>query len=378
MYLENELNGILVVSIEQAVAAPYCSLLLRNSGARVIKVERKEGDFARNYDKGLNGKSAIFSWLNRGKESIVLDFDREEDKKLLSNIINKADILLSNLSNESLEKRNITRDHFRKNNPGLIHCKISGFNSKSKFSNKKAYDFLIQAETGLCSVSGIKNKSGKVGISISDLSTGLTAFSAILRALILRNKKKQGLDIEISMFDVMADWMNMPLLIYRNNKKLPKSDGLSHSFISPYGAYKTKDKKYILISIQNEREWKNFCEKVLGSPEMTKHKLFNSNVERFKNRKSLNNIINSKFSKYKKNKLLKKLDKAKIANANLNNVKDLSEHALIKNKKVIFDNDEALIAALPLENENFKNIHVPNLNQNFKPIYNEFNERDTK
>ena len=378
MYLENELNGILVVSIEQAVAAPYCSLLLKNSGARVIKVERIEGDFARNYDKGLNGKSAIFSWLNRGKESIALDFDKEEDKKLLSNIIKKADVLISNLSNQSLEKRNITGNYFRKYNPSLIHCKISGFNSKSKFNTKKAYDFLIQAETGLCSVSGIKNKSGKVGISISDLSTGLTAFSAILRALILRNKKKQGLDIEISMFDVLADWMNMPLLIYRHTKRLPKSNGLSHSFISPYGAFKTKDKKYILISIQNEREWKSFCEKVLKKPEMTKHKLFNSNVERFKNKKDLNNIINKKFSKYKKSKLLKKLDKAKIANSNLNNVKDLSEHMLIKNKKVLFDNNEALIAALPLESEKFKNIYVPNLNQDFKSIHNEFNERDTK
>ena len=377
MYLENELNDILVVSIEQAVAAPYCSMLLKNSGARVIKIERNEGDFARNYDTGLNGKSAIFAWLNRGKESIILDFNKDNEKKLLQKILKKADILISNLSNNSLEKRQLTGKNFRKSNPGLIHCKISGFNSSSNFSQKKAYDFLIQAESGLCSVSGIKKKPGKVGISISDLSTGLTAYSAILRALILRNKTHKGIDIEISMFDVMSEWMNMPLLLYRHSQKLPKSLGLSHSFIAPYGAYKTKDKKQIILSIQNEKEWKSFCEKILMKPLMVSNKLFNSNVNRFKNKKKLDKIINEKFSSLTKKELTAKLDIAKIANSNLNNIKDLSEHNLLRNKKIFFNDEETKIVSLPLENKNCKNFLVPDLNQDFKIIKNEFENEET-
>ena len=208
MGLHKELDGILVVSLEQAVAAPYCGLLLADAGARVIKVERPEGDFARGYDNGAGGQSTIFAWLNRGKESICLDLNIEEDAALLIKMLARADVMVSNLAPGALERRGFSGDLLRKINPGLITCAVTGYGSKGDAVRKKAYDTLVQAESGICSVTGTPEHPSRVGVSLTDLSTGLTAFSAILRALHQRHRTGVGIDLELSMFDVMADWMN--------------------------------------------------------------------------------------------------------------------------------------------------------------------------
>ncbi len=372
MKLENELAGFTVISLEQAVAAPYCGMLLAEAGARVIKVERPEGDFARGYDSGADGQSAIFAWLNRGKESICININEKSDKDLLIRMIKKADIFLSNLAPGALNKKGLSSNFIRQTNKKIINCSISGYGSNEVYSRKKAYDFLIQGESGLCSVTGTERHPSRVGISITDISTGLTAFSAILRALIRSTRNGDGVDIEISMFDVIADWMNMPLMAHRYGGGAPKRSALSHSFVAPYGAFETFDKKKILISIQNEREWESFCNNVLNAKELVHHKRFFNNVVRYKNSGFLNKTINDVFRKETKNALINKLEKANIAYASLNSVKDFSDHMLLKNKEIYFGETLISIADLPVADETKENRIVPLLDQHGVILRNEF------
>ena len=296
MELNNELSGITIVSLEQAVAAPYCGLLLADAGARVIKVERPEGDFARDYDNGADGKSSIFAWLNRGKQSICLDLKTENDLNILKSIISQSDVLLSNLAPQSLNKLGLSNDVLNKLNPHLINCKITGYGETKEAINKKAYDFLVQAESGLCSVTGTDEYPSKTGISISDLSTGLTAYSAILRALIKKYKTGEGTNISISMFDVMADWMNMPLLAHRYMGGAPKRLGLTHSFIALMVLSSVKIIKfyYLYKAIENLK----FFVKSSFDAKLGYNKNFKDNPSRFKNKEKLNKIINDYFSKF--------------------------------------------------------------------------------
>ena len=268
MGLNKELDGFMVVSLEQAVAAPYCGTLLADAGARVIKVERPEGDFARGYDAGANGQSAIFAWLNRGKESIALNLKTPEDTALLCRILKNADVFLSNLAPGAIDRLGLTGSKLRRDNPGLISCTITGYGDTGDAAQKKAYDFLVQAEAGICAVTGTPDAPARVGVSLSDLATGLTAFSAILRALLQRGKTGHGVDLKISMFDVMADWMNMPLLAHRYMGGAPDRMGLKHSFIAPYGAFRCANGALILISVQNNREFTALCEQVLQQPQL--------------------------------------------------------------------------------------------------------------
>ena len=266
--LDRELEGHLVVSLEQAVAAPYCGLLLADAGARVIKAERPEGDFARNYDHGADGESVWFAWLNRGKESIAIDLNDPADASLLRRLVLNADIFLHNLAPGALERRGFGGEALRQQNPRLITCQISGYGDHGPAQKLKAYDTLVQAESGICSVTGTEEQPSRAGISVCDIATGLTAFSAILRALIQRGKTGTGIDLSISMFDVMADWMNMPLLVQRYLGKTPARTGLTHPVIAPYGPYATAGDSQIMIAMQNDREWRNFCETVLGRAEL--------------------------------------------------------------------------------------------------------------
>ncbi len=250
MGLNKELEGFMVVSLEQAVAARYCGTLLADAGARVIKIGRPEGDFARGYDAGANGQSAIFAWLNRGKESIALNLKTPEDTALLCRILKNADVFLSNLAPGAIDRLGLTGSKLRRDNPGLISCTITGYGDTGDAAQKKAYDFPVQAEAGICAVTGTPDAPARVGVSLSDLATGLTAFSAILRALLQRGKTGHGVDLKISMFDVMADWMNMPLLAHRYMGGAPDRMGLKHSFIAPYGAFRCANGALILISVQ--------------------------------------------------------------------------------------------------------------------------------
>ena len=361
MGLNNELNGITVVSLEQAVAAPYCGLMLADAGARVIKVERPEGDFARGYDTGANGQSTIFAWLNRGKESICLDLKAEDDLALMRNMLAAADVFVSNLAPGSVSRMGLTGEVLRQVNPRLITCMISGYGDDGVAAKKKAYDFLIQAESGLCSVTGTPDSPARVGVSLTDLSTGLTAFSAILRALIQRGQTGVGIDLKVSMFDVLADWMNMPLMAHRYMGGAPVRSGLKHSFIAPYGAFSCGDGGQVLLSVQSNREFVVLCRDVLEQPNLSDDPRFTQNPDRYLNRVALDAIVTACFAQYETTEVLAKLDAAHIANAQINSVADLSEHPFLRNTKAMTAGAEIEMAALPVQTDGNSVIDVPGL-----------------
>ena len=372
MGLHNELNGITVVSLEQAVAAPYCGLMLADAGARVIKVERPEGDFARGYDAGANGQSAIFAWLNRGKESICLNLKAADDLALMRSILVKADVFVSNLAPGSVTRMGLTGNELRKENSGLITCEISGYGDSGAASKKKAYDFLIQAESGLCSVTGTVESPARVGVSLTDLSTGLTAFSAILRALIQRGKTGVGIDLKISMFDVLADWMNMPLMAHRYMGGAPVRSGLKHSFIAPYGAFGCGDGGQVLLSVQSNREFVVLCRDVLEQPHLSDDPRFAQNTDRYMNRVALDTIVSTCFLQYNTLEVLAKLDVAHIANAQLNSVADLSQHPFLRNTTAMIGCTEIEMAALPVQTDGGLGIDVPGLGEQSAALRLEF------
>ena len=346
--LQDELIGITAICIEQAVAAPYCGMLLADAGARVIKVERPEGDFARGYDKGAAGQSTIFMWLNRGKESICLDLKNAEDMALLTQMLSTADIFVSNLAPGAVERLGLAGERLRQHNPKLITCQINGYGNEGTAAQKKAYDFLVQGESGVVAVTGTDEQPARVGVSLTDLSTGLTAFSAILRALHMRYRTQKGIDLEISMFDVMADWMNMALCGFRYFGGAPKRTGLTHSFVAPYGGYVCGDGRQILLSIQNDREWVDFCSEILEQPALGTDPRFIHNTDRYAHREELADIINQCFSAYEAQQIIEKLDACRIACARLNEVSDLSVHPYLKERDVTMGEQMIAIADLPV------------------------------
>ena len=277
------LEGLLVVALEQAVAAPMCTCRLVDAGARVIKIERPEGDFARGYDSVVHGESAYFVWLNRGKESVVLDLAKVADKALFAAMIAKADVLVQNLKPGAIEKLGFPIPHLRREHPRLIVCSVSGYGEDGPYAARKAYDMLIQAESGLASVTGGPEAPSRVGVSVCDIAAGMNAYEAILEALIARGSSGVGTEISISMFDAMADWMTVPLLQFEGGMP-PKRMGLAHTSISPYGAFRTKDGVDILISIQNDREWRVLAERVMGDAKLAVDPNFATNLERVKRR----------------------------------------------------------------------------------------------
>lgn len=369
------LDGILVVSLEQAVAAPYCSLRLAEAGARVIKIERKEGDFARYYDKDVKGNSAYFVWLNRGKESLVIDIKNIDDMKLLKKIISNADIYIQNLAPGAAERAGLGSKEMRVLNKKLITCDISGYGQNGPYRDMKAYDLLVQAETGLCSVTGTEEEEGRVGVSVCDIACGMNAHASILQALYNREKTGKGKGIEVSLFDGMADWMNVPYLQTVYGKRSVKRVGLSHPSIAPYGAFKSKCGKRILISIQNEREWVQLCSSVLMLEHLVKDKRFNKPTDRVKNRKELDQIISIEFLKFDKDILLKRLRDQKIACGVLNSIQDLEKHPQLRKVKCLIGNDEIELIASPsiiIGEENYIG-EVPDIGSNSEDIRIEFN-----
>ena len=372
MGLHQELSGLLVVSMEQAVAAPYCGLMLADAGARVIKIERKEGDFARGYDRGANGNSVFFSWLNRGKESIAIDLNSDDDEALLRSMLEKADVFLHNLAPGALARRGFGGDALREHNSGLITCEINGYGSSGPGARKKAYDFLVQAESGICAINGTREQPARVGISICDIASGQTAFSSILRALIQRGRTGTGIDISIAMFDVMADFMNFPLLAHRYLGGAPERMCLTHALIAPYGAYRVKGDGQILIAIQSDREWCIFCDAVLGQPELGQDPRFVNNTERVRHRDVMDKIINVVFGRYDIDEITQLLDDAQIACGRLSSVEDLADHALIRNQVADFDGVEVSMADLPVVTDGVRPTVVPVLDQHGSSIRKEF------
>ncbi|GHC78200.1 CaiB/BaiF CoA transferase family protein [Limoniibacter endophyticus] len=369
--LGQELEGITVVSLEQAVAAPYCGLLLADAGARVIKVEREGGDFSRTYDHAANGESAYFIWLNGGKESIVLDIDKPEDAALLRQMLEKADVLLQNLAPGSLEKRGLSGEVLRRTNPALITLEITGYGRTGPYANMKAYDLLVQAESGLCSITGGPEEPSRVGISICDIATGLTAFSAILRALLLRGRTGTGVDISISMFDVLADWMNVPLAFQRYLHRAPSRLGVAHATLAPYGVYRAADGD-VLIAVQSNREWVLLCERILDMPELASDPRFLTNMNRVENRDAMNIILNAVFETHTREELMARLRKGRIACASLNSVADLLHHPHLQTSAAAFADSTIELARLPVSGRMRELRKVPTLDQDGPAIRREF------
>jgi formyl-CoA transferase len=375
MSLGGELEGITVVSIEQAVAAPYCGLLLADAGARVIKIEREGGDFARSYDRVANGGSAYFVWLNRGKESIVLDLSIADDLALLQRMLSRADVLLQNLAPGSLERRGLSGVSLRTTNPRLITCEITGYGREGPYATMKAYDLLVQAESGLCSVTGSAESPARVGISICDIATGLTAFSAILRALLLRARTGIGSDLSIAMFDVMADWMNVPLLYQRYAAAAPQRMGVRHPTLAPYGVYRAADGE-LLIAIQSNREFRLFCSDVLGQTHLGTAPPFLNNEDRVRNRAQLDAHIDRCFARYRRDDLLALLHRKQIACSSLNSVAGLDQHPQLRNQEALFADGEALLADLPVRIAGKRPAHVPSLDEHGPSLRAEFMPKD--
>jgi crotonobetainyl-CoA:carnitine CoA-transferase CaiB-like acyl-CoA transferase len=327
------LEGLTVIAVEQAVAAPYCSSRLADAGAHVIKIERPEGDFARGYDAAAKGQSSYFVWLNRGKESAVVDLSTKEGRAELEKLIASADVLLQNLKPGSMDKLGFARERLRKDYPKLIICTISGYGDDGPYAHRKAYDLLIQAESGLASITGGPESASRVGMSIVDVATGATAHAAILEALIGRGRTGHGADIRISMFDVMADWLTVPLLNAEAGNP-PKRLGLAHPSIAPYGVFTSKDGKDILISIQSEREWKKLCSDVLRQPDLPNDPRLCNGVERVKNRAYTDKIVADIFGSLTRDDLLEHLAAADIAFAEVNAMEDLSHHPHLRRIEV--------------------------------------------
>ncbi|MDA9421009.1 CaiB/BaiF CoA transferase family protein [Bradyrhizobium sp. CCBAU 53380] len=324
--MRKALEGITVIAVEQAVAAPYATSRLADAGARVIKIERPEGDFARNYDKLVNGQSAYFVWLNRGKESICLDLTIDEDRAVLDAMIAEADVFIQNLKPGSITKLGFGSAALRKRFPRLITCDISGFGDGGALSNLKAYDLIVQAETGLCAITGTSHGPARVGVSVCDIAAGMTALSAILQALFLRHSTGRGTSVQISLFDAVADWMNVPLLQFEYSAYNTARAGINHPSLAPYGAYRCADGKDVIFSVQNDREWINFCTQFLKRPELTRQPGFADNMERISKRAALDEILNSHFSQISSGDAMKGLEAAGVAYGRLNQIEDVSKH----------------------------------------------------
>jgi itaconate CoA-transferase len=318
------LSGLLVVSLEQAVAAPMCTCRLADAGARVIKIERPEGDFARFYDGFAHGECSYFVWLNRGKESVVLDLVKAEDKALLEAMLTRADIFVQNLKPGTVGKLGFPIARLRREYPRLICCSISGFGENGPFAARKAYDLLIQAEVGLASITGTTEPS-RVGVSVVDVATGMNAYEAILEALLARQRTDEGAELSLSMFDSIADWMAVPLMQQEAGKP-PQRVGLTHSAIAPYGAFPTRDGAEILIGVQNDREWRVLAEKVLGDADLAADPGFATNLARVQRRAETDRKVAAISSTLDAEQLMQKLSVADIAFARINDVAGLARH----------------------------------------------------
>ena len=348
----SRLAGVLVVSIEQAVAAPYATSRLADAGARVVKVERPEGDFARAYDRVAGGECAWFVWLNRGKESIVLDIKDAGDAALLRRMIARADVFVQNLAPGAAARAGFGSGALRRRHRRLITCDISGYGESGPYRDMKAYDFLVQCETGLASVTGAPDSPGRVGVSVCDIGAGLNACGAILEALYARERSGRGAGIAVSLFDGMADWMTVPLMHYEHTGAAPARTGLSHAMIAPYGAYPVGDGgQKMVIAIQNEREWTRFCAAILGAPALARDPRFAGHAARLANRPAMDALIVAAFARHDMESLAAALRAARIACGRLNDVAALARHPQLRRQPVATPHGEVAIVAPPARHE---------------------------
>ena len=325
------LEGITVVSLEQAVAAPFATRQLADLGARVIKVERPEvGDFARGYDRTVRGLASHFVWLNRSKESLTLDLKQDGPKEVLHYLIERADVFVQNLAPGATGRLGFDARTLRERHPRLIVCDVSGYGASGPYRDKKAYDLLVQCEAGLVSITGTEETPSKVGVSIADIACGMYAYSGILSALFRRERTGEGATLEVSLFEALAEWMGFPAYFTLYGGKEPPRTGASHAAIAPYGPFKCGDGEVIFLGIQNEREWERFCEVVLEQPTLAKDERFVGNSERVENRDALHKEIEAILRELSSGEAMERLEGAKIANARMRTVQDFLDHPQLK------------------------------------------------
>ena len=321
------LEGLTVVSLEQAVAAPLCTRHLADHGARVIKIERPgAGDFARGYDETVHGLSSHFVWLNRGKESVTLDLKHAEAREALSKLVAAADVLVQNLAPGAAARLGFDFATLAPRPQRLVVADISGYGDSGPYRDKKAYDTLIQAEAGLMSVTGLPDTPSRSGISVADIAAGMYAYSGILTALLQRDRSGRGTRVEVSMLEALVEWMGFPIYYGRYGGRPPARTGASHPSIAPYGPHRTGDGKMVVLGLQNEREWAVFCDRVLGRPDLAGDPRFSSNSARVANRADLTRIIEEAFAALGAPDVVARLDSAGIANGRLNAIADVVAH----------------------------------------------------
>lgn len=325
------LDGITVITLEHAIAAPFCTRQLADLGARVIKIERPNvGDFARKYDERVDGLSSHFVWTNRSKESLSLDIKAEPAQEILHKLIEKADVLVQNLAPGAASRLGLSYEVLSQINPRLIVCDISGYGddlqNPGPYRDKKAYDLLIQSESGFLSITGTPDDYVKAGCSIADIAAGMYAYTNILSAIIERAQTGKGKRIDISMLESMAEWMGYPLYYTLRGDSAPPRTGSAHATIYPYGPFPTGDQKKVMLGIQNEREWQAFCEVVLEKPELAQHADYINNSQRSKNRDALAQMIIETFDQFTQAEVIARLEQAKIANASVNGMQDVWHH----------------------------------------------------
>jgi itaconate CoA-transferase len=321
------LKGMTVVSVEQAVAAPFATRQLADLGARVIKIERPDGgDFARGYDTKVNGLSSYFVWLNRSKESLTLDLKRSSCAVILDRLLSTADVFVQNLAPGAAERLGTLPSHLRERHPRLVVCTVSGYGSSGPYAGKKAYDLLVQSEVGLLSITGSEDAPARVGISVADIAAGMYAYSGILAALLSRATTGLGSTLEVSLFDALAEWMGQPAYYAGSGNAAPPRSGANHASIAPYGPFRAGDGGAVLLGIQNAREWTRFCSDVLRRPELIEDERFRTNTRRVEHRADLHAAIEAVFATLTGSEVVERLESAGIASGRMNSVGEFLNH----------------------------------------------------
>jgi len=358
------------------VAAPFCTSRLADAGARVIKIERPEGDFARRYDHVAVGESAYFVWVNRGKESICLDIKDADDAQLLQRMVQQADVFIQNLAPGAAARAGFDSVQLRSANPKLITVDITGYGDSGPYRDMKAYDLLVQCESGLASITGAPQQPGRVGVSVCDIACGMFAHAGILEALLERQQTGLGKGLSVSLFDALADWMTVPLLYQEHTGDAPPRVGLRHPSIAPYGAYACSDGEQVVIAIQNEREWRNFCAAVLQRPDLLTDPRYSTNVLRCTNRPLLDQEINRVFGQLARSALTRRLQQAQIAFGAVNSVADLAQHPQLRRASVRTASGAIELVAPPVrvEGEQASLRPVPALGEHSDAIRREYPE----
>jgi crotonobetainyl-CoA:carnitine CoA-transferase CaiB-like acyl-CoA transferase len=341
------LEGLLVIALEQAVAAPYCSSRLADAGARVIKIERPEGDFARGYDRSVHGESSYWVWINRGKESIALDLKQAQDMALMRRMLLKADVFIQNLAPGATDRMGLGSDAMRAQNPKLITCDISGYGDDGPLFGLKAYDLLVQAESGLVSVSGAPGEWGRIGVSVCDIAAGMNALIGIEQALLQRTRTGCGSAVKVSLFGSAAELMSVPYLQTRYGGKAPQRVGLKHPSIAPYGAFTCADGRDIVISIQNEREWIEFCRTVLARTDLIEDERCQGNAARVEHREFVDGVVSHVFGSLSSATVVDRLTEAQTAFGQVNSVLDLIQHPQLRTRNMTVKGKTVHVPAAP-------------------------------